>query len=54
MIVHFGGAKLLDARIAASNFQKRTQLLIGLHNKTLSVAAMRVRNRDRSPARIHR
>jgi hypothetical protein len=31
-------------------FQKRDQLLIGAHNETLSVAAMRVNNPDCSPA----
>jgi hypothetical protein len=30
-------------------FQKRSQLFIGAHNKALSVAAMRVSNPDRSP-----
>jgi hypothetical protein len=34
-------------------FQKRGQLLICTHNETLSVAAMRVSNKDRSPATIH-
>ena len=34
-------------------FQKRRQLFIGSHNKTLSVVAMRVRNKDRSPRTIH-
>jgi len=33
-------------------FQKRSQLFIGTHNETLSVAAMRVRNPDYSPLRI--
>jgi hypothetical protein len=35
-------------------FQKRSQYFIHTHNETLSVAAMRVRNEDRSPATIHR
>ena len=34
-------------------FQKRRQLLIPVHNEALSVAAMRVRNPDRSPERVH-
>jgi len=29
--------------------EKRSQLFIGTHNETLSVAAMRVSNPDRSP-----
>jgi hypothetical protein len=33
-------------------FHKCRQLFIGSHNETLSVAAMRVSNEDRSPARI--
>jgi hypothetical protein len=33
-------------------FQKRAELFIGVHNETLSVAAMRVNNPDRSPLRI--
>ena len=35
-------------------FQKRAQLFIRSRNKTLSVAAMRVCNPDRSPAGINR
>jgi hypothetical protein len=35
-------------------FQKRSQFFIGMHDKALSVAAMRVSNPDRSPARINR
>jgi hypothetical protein len=34
-------------------FCKRSQLFIGVHNKTLSVVAMCVHNPDRSPVRIH-
>ena len=34
-------------------FDERSQLFIGAHNETLSVAAMRVRNPDRSPVGIH-
>jgi hypothetical protein len=41
------------ARIADFQFQKRSQLFIRVHNETLS-AAMRVCNKDRSPARINR
>jgi hypothetical protein len=33
-------------------FQKRSQLIIGVHNETLSVVAMRVNNPDCSPLRI--
>jgi hypothetical protein len=33
-------------------FHKRSQLFIRMHNKTVSVAAMRVSNADCSPARI--
>jgi hypothetical protein len=35
------------------DFEKRRQLFIGADKETLSVAAMRVRNEDRSPAKIH-
>jgi hypothetical protein len=35
-------------------FNKRAQLFIRSHNKTLSVAAMCVRNPDRSPVGINR
>jgi hypothetical protein len=38
----------------AFQFQKRRQLLIGLHNETLSVVAMRICNKDRSPVGIDR
>jgi hypothetical protein len=34
--------------------QKRRQFFIRLHNETLSVAAMRVCNEDRSPIGINR
>jgi hypothetical protein len=34
-------------------FQKRSQLFIGAHNETLSVAAMRVSNPDRLLLRIN-
>jgi hypothetical protein len=34
--------------------QKRSPLFIHLHNETLSVAAMRVSNQDRSPVGINR
>jgi len=33
-------------------FQKRSQFFLRTHNETLSVAAMRVSNPDRLPARI--
>jgi hypothetical protein len=35
-------------------FQKRTQLFIGVHNETLSVVAVCVHNPDGSPLRINR
>jgi hypothetical protein len=35
-------------------FQKRSQLFICVHNETLSVAAVRVSNPDRSPVGINR
>ena len=35
------------------NFHKRCQLFIRVHNETLSVAAMRVCNPERSPVGIH-
>ena|SRR5436190_3443806 len=34
-------------------FNKRAELFVGVHNKALSVAAMRVCNPDRSPAGIN-
>jgi hypothetical protein len=34
-------------------FHKRSQYLIGTHNETLPVIAMRVSDEDRSPVRIH-
>jgi len=34
--------------------EERGQLFIGVHNKALAVAAMRVRNPDRSPVGINR
>jgi hypothetical protein len=33
-------------------FKKRSQLFIRMHNETLSAAAMRISNPDRSPMRI--
>jgi len=33
-------------------FQKRHQLFIRTHNKTLSIVAVRVSNLDRSPLRV--
>ena len=33
-------------------FQKRSQLFIGVHNETLSIVAIRISDPDRSPARI--
>jgi hypothetical protein len=43
----------LAALIDASNSRKRGQLIIRLHNETLSVVAMRIGNEDRSPIAIH-
>jgi len=34
-------------------FQKRSQVYIGLHNKALSVLAVRVSNPDCSPVRVY-
>jgi hypothetical protein len=34
-------------------FQKRCQLFIGWYNEPLSIIAMRVSDKDRSPVRIH-
>jgi hypothetical protein len=34
-------------------FHKRRQLFIRVHNETLSVVALRVSDKDRSPAGIH-
>jgi hypothetical protein len=34
-------------------FQKRRQLLIGVHNEALSVIAVRIRNPDCSPAEVY-
>jgi hypothetical protein len=34
-------------------FQKRSQLIIRMHNETLSVAAMRISNPDRAPLGIN-
>jgi hypothetical protein len=38
--------------IAPSNSNKRSQLFIGAHKKTLSTVAVRVSNPDRLPVRI--
>jgi len=49
---HLGGG---SARFKANRrfqFNKR-QLFIGTHNETLSAIAVRIRNPDCSPARIH-
>ena len=34
-------------------FQKRSQLFVGVHNEALTVIAVCVNNPDRSPFRIH-
>jgi hypothetical protein len=39
-------------RAQATELEKCCQLFIGTHNETLSVAAMRVSNPDRSPVAI--
>jgi hypothetical protein len=49
----------LSSQFAASvdclfKFHQRSQLFIRVHNETLSVAAMCVRNPDRSPVEINR
>jgi hypothetical protein len=36
-------------RVAAFQFEKRSQLFIRVHNETLSVAAMCIGNKDYSP-----
>jgi hypothetical protein len=41
------------ATITDSEFEKRSQLFIGVLNEPPTVAAIRVRNPDRSPAGIH-
>jgi hypothetical protein len=41
------------ARIADSSSTNASQVFIGPHNEPLSVIAVRVCNKDRSPARIH-
>jgi hypothetical protein len=48
----------LSKQFAASadhrfEFQKRSQLFVSTHNETLSVAAMRANNPNRSPFGIH-
>jgi hypothetical protein len=40
-------------RVAASSSKKSGQLFIRSHNETLSIAAMRVCDPDRSPLRIN-
>jgi hypothetical protein len=57
MIGHFFGnsASISIGRPnCAFHFQKRRQLFIRVHDETLSVAAMRVHNPDRSPVGINR
>jgi hypothetical protein len=44
---------LCTLRQMTFEFEKRCQLLIGTHNKAISVAAMRISNKDRSPAKIN-
>jgi hypothetical protein len=46
--------KLAASRNRRFQFQKRDQYLIRTNNKTLSVAAMRISNPDRSPMGINR
>jgi hypothetical protein len=43
-----------ESQIADFKFQKSSQLFIRVHNQTLSVVAMRVRNPERSPVGINR
>jgi hypothetical protein len=42
-----------QVQIAEFKFNKRGQLLIRVHNETLSIVPMRVSNKDRSPFKIH-
>jgi hypothetical protein len=44
---------VLPGRIAGFKFQKCGQLFLSANNETLSVAAMRVSNPDRSPLGIN-
>jgi hypothetical protein len=50
--------QLVKQKTASPNrrfkFQKSRQLFIGTHNETLSVAAMSIRNPDRSPVGLNR
>jgi hypothetical protein len=53
------GLTIASTKLAANanrgfQLQKRSQLFIGIHNETLSVVAMCVCNRDRSPVGINR
>jgi hypothetical protein len=48
--MRYGGQLVLCSRF---QFQKRSQLFIRTRNETLSIAAMRVSNEDRSPFGIH-
>jgi hypothetical protein len=59
MTVTRGDRSLFRMRRAACanrrfKFEKRRQLLIRTHNETLSVAAVRIDNKDRSPVGINR
>jgi hypothetical protein len=45
------GAQATDIRF---QFEKRSQLFVGVHNKALSVAAMRINNPDCSALTIQR
>jgi hypothetical protein len=48
-----GQDKPARPRTAGFKFDKRGQLLIRMHNETLSVVTMCVRHKDRSPVGIH-
>jgi len=53
LLTTWGGG---SARFKANRrfqFNKQRQLFIGTHNETLSAIAVRIRNPDCSPARIH-
>jgi hypothetical protein len=55
-MVAFRRFRLSAAEFAANprfKFEKRSQLFIGIHNATFSIAAMGISNPDRWPARIH-
>jgi hypothetical protein len=44
--------KLIEVHRHKGDFKERSQLFVGVHNETFSVAAVRVSNPDRSPVRV--